>query len=63
VDNTKPLRRRQRLPIFLTDDQVAEIRQRWAKGETQRALADEFGVTQSTVSRIVRAQRRTEPFA
>lgn len=38
----------------LTDDQRGEIRRRYAAGESQRALADAFGVTQQTVSNVVR---------
>lgn len=39
----------------LTDNNVREVRQRYANGwTTQTALADEFGVGQTTISRIVR---------
>lgn len=41
----------------LTNAQAEEIRRRKADGVTQRALALEFGVGQSTVSRIVRGER------
>lgn len=34
----------------LTERDVIEIRRRYAAGETQRSLAEEFGVDQSTVS-------------
>lgn len=38
----------------LTDAQVIEIRARYAHGgQTHRALADEFGVTRTTIGRIV----------
>lgn len=38
----------------LTDDQVAEIRRRYAAGGvSQQKLADEYGVNQTTVSRVV----------
>lgn len=38
----------------LTDDQVAEIRRRYAAGDvSQQALAGEFGIDQTTVSKIV----------
>jgi predicted XRE-type DNA-binding protein len=37
----------------LTVEQVTQIRQRAKQGEIQRELAQEFGVTQSTVSEIV----------
>lgn len=36
----------------LTDAIVVEIRRRHAAGEFQRALGDEFGVSQSTISEI-----------
>lgn len=35
----------------LTNEQVAEIRERLARGERQVDLAAEFGVDQSTISR------------
>jgi hypothetical protein len=38
----------------LSDDQVREIRQRCADGESQQAVADSFGIDQTTVSLIVR---------
>jgi len=38
----------------LTADQVSAIRARYAAGETQVALAREFGVSQTNISRIVR---------
>lgn len=40
----------------LTADQVAEIRRRYP-GETQRALAVEFGIHRTQVSRIVNGKR------
>jgi hypothetical protein len=40
----------------LTDGQVVEIRQRHAAGETQTALAREFGVSQPMVGYIVRGE-------
>lgn len=40
----------------LTEDQVREIRRRWTGGEKQTALAERFGITQSSISRIVRGQ-------
>jgi hypothetical protein len=42
----------------LSDAQIAEIRARRAAGETQTALAREYGVRQSTISRIVNGKRR-----
>jgi hypothetical protein len=42
----------------LTAAQVLEIRARYAKGtETFQALADEYGVVNSTISKIVHGQR------
>lgn len=41
----------------LTEDEVKAIRARYEAGETQRAIAFEFGVNQSTVSRLVRHVR------
>ncbi|RAV17505.1 hypothetical protein DQP57_00325 [Mycobacterium colombiense] len=41
----------------LTDSQVREIRERYEAGERQYALADEYGVNQSNISRIVRQER------
>lgn len=38
----------------LTNEQAASIRQRHAAGETQTALAAEFGTSQQAVSQIVR---------
>ena len=38
----------------LTDQNVAEIRRRYATGETQKSLGIEFGVIQPHISRIVR---------
>ena len=38
----------------LTDNQVASIRERWLAGEcAQQALADEYGITQQHVSKLV----------
>ncbi len=45
----------------LSNVQVAEIRARHAAGEKQQALADAFGVRDSTISRIVNRVRRKEP--
>jgi len=42
----------------LSDDQVSEIRRRYASGERQVPLASEFGVSQACVSLIVRGGRR-----
>lgn len=41
----------------LTDEQVGEIRERYAAGGvSQQALADEYGVDQTTISRVVLEQ-------
>lgn len=43
----------------LTDNQVAQIRLAYSKGgHSQQQLADRFGVSHKTVSKIVRGQRR-----
>lgn len=49
----------------LTEEQVREIRDRHAAGETQTALAQEYPVNQSMISKIVRGQfwQRTAPSA
>lgn len=41
----------------LTSRQVDEIRQRFAQGERQSALAREYGVSQSNISQIVNRKR------
>lgn len=38
---------------LITDEQVREIRRRYAGGETQRALAQVFGVTHVTIGTVV----------
>ena len=40
----------------LSDEQVVEIRNRYANGETQTALAIEFGVSHQTIGAIVRGK-------
>ncbi len=53
-DNTQDMLRKRRHLVKLTDEQVAELRQRYATGDiSQEALAEEFGLGQSTVSRIL----------
>lgn len=42
----------------LTDRQVRKIRSMYRKGYLQQEIADEFNITQPTVSRIVRGERR-----
>jgi len=54
-DNNHPLSGRKNR-VF-TDEQVGEIRRRYAEGEPPRVLAPEFGVNKSTIHRIV--SRRT----
>jgi predicted transcriptional regulator len=44
---------------MLSDDQVAAMRDRAARGENHHALAADFGVTERHVRRIVRGQQRT----
>ncbi len=38
----------------LTDEQIAEVRERYANGELQKALADEYHVSQRTISNYVK---------
>lgn len=59
MENTKPLSRG--LPRYLTDADVEAVRTRRAAGESQSELAKAFGVSPSTISRIVNAKRRVEP--
>lgn len=40
-----------------TEDQVREIRRRWAAGEKQKHLAAEFGTRPGTINKIVHRQR------
>jgi excisionase family DNA binding protein len=42
----------------ITDDMVRDIRWRYAGGESQVSLAEEFGVSQHYVSRIISGERR-----
>lgn len=53
--------KRRRIPRFLTDAQVATIRNRAATGEKQITLAREFEVSIAAISLIVNGHRRTEP--
>lgn len=46
--------------LKLSNDQVTEIRERFAAGATQVSLAAEFGVRQGYVSKIVRRRMRVE---
>lgn len=41
-------------PRKLTREDAAAIRTMYAKGETQRSIAERFGVTQATISEVVR---------
>lgn len=45
---------KERSTLTLTADQVREVRTRWAAGARQVDLAATFGISQSTVSRLVR---------
>lgn len=49
-------RGKQRNNVHLTWEQVREIRQAYADGETQVSLAAKFDITQANVSRIVRGE-------
>lgn len=42
----------------LTDEQVAELRARFAGGARQVDLAQEYGISQNTVSSLVRGRTR-----
>jgi hypothetical protein len=44
----------------LTDQQVADIRKRWAEGETITSLAQEHGVSGGHLSRTIRGERRPD---
>ena len=57
-DNSNDAVRRGRTNRKLSDDQVREIRRRWADGEKQVDLAREFGVQPPAISRIVHRKRR-----
>jgi DNA invertase Pin-like site-specific DNA recombinase len=42
----------------ITEEQVVEMRRRYAAGDvTQHELAEEFGVNQTTISRIIHLRR------
>jgi len=46
----------------LTDDEVAEVRKKYNKTDVlQKELADEYGVTQSNISRLVNSDKRRVP--
>jgi len=50
---------RGRMPSKISNEQVTELRQRYAAGGvTQRELAEEYGVTQGTISQIIRRASR-----
>jgi hypothetical protein len=51
------LRGEQLTQAKLTEEQVREIRRRYATGETQRSIAREYGVVQTTISRVVLRER------
>lgn len=46
---------------WLTDAQCEAIRRRWARGESQRAIAGRFGCSSSTVRRIALGETRAHP--
>jgi HNH endonuclease len=53
-DNTQDMLRKRRHLVKLTDEQVGELRNRYAAGGvSQTQLANEFGIAQTTVSRIL----------
>lgn len=54
LEDRRPARGERQHLAKLTDDAVRAIRRRHAAGETQQALADEFGVSQRAVSAVVR---------
>lgn len=58
METTKSLHR---LPRYLTDAQVEQVRELAAKGISQKELAEAFGVSQAAISRIVNAKRRVQP--
>jgi DNA-binding transcriptional regulator LsrR (DeoR family) len=41
----------------MTDDQIRAIRSAYAAGESQQAIADRTGFSQTSVSRVVRKVR------
>jgi hypothetical protein len=47
------------MPRTLSDGQVAELRDRAARGEDRHALATEFDITERHVRRLVHGQQRT----
>mgnify|MGYP000443963359 CR=1 FL=1 len=61
ADNVHDMVRKQRhaygeraATATLTEEQVREIRQRWARGEQAQCLASEYGVVQMTIYTVVR---------
>nr|NLD41677.1 helix-turn-helix domain-containing protein [Actinomycetales bacterium] len=44
----------------LTDKQVADLRTRYADGAKQKTLSEDFGITQTAVSAIVRGKTRAD---
>ena len=59
VSNWKPMPGEANPMTTVPDDVVAEIRRRHAAGSSQKTLIEEFGVSRSQVSRIVRMETRT----
>lgn len=57
-DNRLDAAKKNRLPAKLTPEQISRIRT-YGKSKFQWEIAEEFGVTQSLISRILSRQRRT----
>jgi hypothetical protein len=49
-------------PAKLTDDQKQELVQRFREGENTQLLADHFGCSSTTVTRMVRAELGDEAY-
>jgi len=54
----RPPEKRQRVGVrHVSQEEVAEMRRLWLAGERQPAIAELFGVSQGTVSRLIRGDR------
>jgi predicted XRE-type DNA-binding protein len=63
ADNMSDMVEKSRQSKKIEDEEVVEIRKRYAEGGiSQRKLAEEFGIKQMQVSRIVRRVRRREVY-